>query len=165
MNNGAMREKSAITLPVGMHVLSPHLVCAGAAEAINFYRAAFGATELVRLSGPEGKLMHACLAMNGSSVMLVDENRDYGLLSPQALNGSPVTIHLFVKDVDAVVQRAVQAGASVTMPVQDMFWGDRYGVIEDPFGHRWSVATPQRQPMTSEELQAAGNAFCTQAAG
>ena len=123
------------TLPAGMHALSPHLVCAGAAAAIDFYKAAFGATELVRLAGPDGKLMHACLCVNGSSVMLVDENRDFGMLSPKALGGSPVTIHLIVKDVDAVARRAVEAGATLKMPVQDMFWGDRYGVVEDPFGH------------------------------
>ena len=143
------------TLPAGMHALSPHLVCAGAAAAIDFYKAAFGATEMVRLAGPDGKLMHACLCVNGSSVMLVDENRDFGMLSPKALGGSPVTIHLIVKDVDAVARRAVEAGATLKMPVQDMFWGDRYGVVVDPFGHMWSVATPQRAPMSAEELAAA----------
>jgi PhnB protein len=151
------------TLPAGMHVLSPHLVCAGAAAAIDFYKTAFGATELIRLAGPDGKLAHACLSINGSSVMLVDENRDYGMLSPKALNGTPVTIHLIVGDADAVAQRAVEAGATVKMPVQDMFWGDRYGLIEDPFGHSWSIATPQGKPMTAEELAAAArNAFCQQ---
>jgi PhnB protein len=143
------------TRPAGMHVLSPHLVCAGAGAAIDFYKAAFGATEMVRLAGPDGKLMHACVCVNGSSVMLVDENRDYAMLSPKALGGSPVTIHLIVKDVDAVGQRAVEAWATVKMPVQDMFWGDRYGVITDPFGHQWSIATPQRAPMTADELAAA----------
>jgi PhnB protein len=158
-----MTEKSTFALPAGMHVLSPHLVCAGAADAIEFYKAAFGATELMRLAGPNGKLMHACLSINGSSVMLVDENRDYGMLSPTALNGTPVTIHLMVKDVDAVAERAVAAGATLKMPVQDMFWGDRYGLLEDPFGHRWSVATPLRAPMTREELEAAATrAFCQQ---
>jgi PhnB protein len=156
-----MTDTQDLTLPAGMHVLSPHLVCAGAADAIDFYKAAFGATELVRLAGPDGKLMHACLSVNGSSVMLVDENRNYGMLSPKALNGSPITIRVIVKDVDAVVDRAVAAGATVKMPVQDMFWGDRYGLIEDPFGHHWSVATPQRAPMTAAELaEAAKAAFC-----
>jgi PhnB protein len=101
-----------------MHVLSPHLVCAGAAEAIAFYAAAFGATEMIRLAGPDGKLMYARISLNGSSVMLVDENPAFGMLSPKSLNGSPVTIHLIVKDADAVVQRAVEAGATVKMPVQ-----------------------------------------------
>ena len=149
------------TAPPGMHTLSPHLVCSGAAEAIAFYKAAFGATEMLRLPGPDGKLMHACITVNGSSVMLVDENPAFGMLSPKSLNGSPVTIHLIVKDADATVQRAADAGAIVKMPVQQMFWGDRYGLIEDPFGHRWSVATPQRAPMTADELaEAAKTAFC-----
>jgi uncharacterized glyoxalase superfamily protein PhnB len=143
------------TNPTGMHALSPHLVCAGAAAAIDFYKAAFGATEMVRLAGPDGKLMHASLCINGSSVMLVDENREFGMLSPKALGGSPVSIHLIVPDADAAAQRAVDAGATLKMPVRDMFWGDRYGMVEDPFGHAWSVATPQRAPMTAEELSAA----------
>jgi PhnB protein len=156
-----MTQKPEFGLPPGMHALSPHLVCAGAADAIDFYKAAFGATEMVRLAGPDGRLMHACLSINGSSVMLVDENRDYGMLSPKALSGTPVTIHLIVQDVDAVAQRAVAAGAILKMPVRDMFWGDRYGLLEDPFGHHWSVATPQRAPMTAEELAtAARTAFC-----
>ena len=143
-------------LPQGMHSLSPHMVCAGAAEAIDFYKRAFGATELMRLAGPDGKLAHASIAVNGSSVMLVDENRDYGMTGPKSLGGSPVTIHLMVTDVDGVVAQAVAAGATVVMPVADMFWGDRYGLIEDPFGHRWSIATPgANPPRTNEELIAA----------
>jgi len=129
-------------LPDGMHTLSPHLICAGAADAIEFYKRAFDATELVRLPGPNGKLMHACVSINGSSVMLVDEAPEYGLLGPRSLKGTAVTIHLMVPDADAAVAKAERAGASVVMPVADMFWGDRYGVIEDPFGHRWSIARP-----------------------
>jgi PhnB protein len=90
----------------------------------------------------------------------VDENPAFGMLSPKSLNGSPVTIHLIVKDADAVVQRAVDAGATVKMPVQDMFWGDRYGLVEDPFGHRWSVATPLRTMTADEIAEAARTAFC-----
>ena len=156
-----MTEKSEFGLPPGLHVLSPHLVCAGAADAIDFYKAAFGAVVLVRLAGPDGKLMHACVSINGSSVMLVDENRDYGLLSPTTSNGTPVTIHLVVRNVDGVVEQAVAAGATVKMAPQDMFWGDRYGVVVDPFGHQWSIATPLRAPMTQAELAAAArSAFC-----
>jgi PhnB protein len=155
-----MTDNHEVTAPAGMHVLSPHLVCAGAADAIDFYKAAFGATEMIRLAGPDGKLMHGCICLNGSSVMLVDENPAFGMLSPKSLNGSPVTIHLIVKDVDAVVQRAVEAGAIVKMPVQDMFWGDRYGLVEDPFGHRWSVATPLRTMTADEIAEAARTAFC-----
>ena len=147
-----------IPLPAGMHQLSPHLVCRGAADAIAFYQAALDALELVRLPGPDGKLMHACVSINGSSVMLMDENIDYGMLSPKALKGTPVTVHLMVGDVDAWVDRAVAAGAIVTMPVADMFWGDRYGVIEDPFGHRWSIAPPQRTMTATELAEAASDA-------
>ena len=138
--------------PDGMHTLSPHLVCDGAADAIAFYVAAFGAEELMRLPGDDGRLMHAAITINGSSVMLVDENREYGMLGPKALGGSPVTIHLIVPDVDTAYERAVAAGATARMPVADMFWGDRYGVLEDPFGHVWSLATPQGAPLTAAQM-------------
>lgn len=144
-----------VSTPHGMHQLSPHLVCEGAAQAIDFYTKAFGATELVRLPTPDGRLAHGCISINGSSVMLVDEFAEQGMLSPKKLGGTPVTIHLIVADVDAAIARATDAGASLVMPAQDMFWGDRYGVVEDPFGHRWSIATPQRASMNSAELQAA----------
>jgi PhnB protein len=150
--------KSAKTnaAPGHMQTLSPHLICDGAADAIAFYKAAFGAEEMTRLPGKNGKLMHACIKVCGSSVMLVDEMPECGALSPKSLKGTPVSIHLYVDDVDAFVARAVKAGAKVTMPVADMFWGDRFGMIEDPFGHRWSVATHQRD-MTAEEICAAAN--------
>jgi PhnB protein len=125
--------------------LMPHLVCAGAANAIDFYKKAFGATEVMRLPGKDGKLIHASVEINGACVMLVDEMREWGTLSPKALKGTPVTVHLNVDDADAVFKRAVKAGATSIMPVADMFWGDRYGIIEDPFGHRWSIATHQRE--------------------
>lgn len=140
------------TLPNGMSVLSPHLVCDGAADAIDFYKRAFGAEGLVRLPGPDGRLMHVSIKVCGCSVMLVDANKNYGMLSPKALNGTPVTLHLFVVDVDAFVARAVDPGAVVTMPVADMFWGDPYGVIKDPFGHNWSIATHQRD-LSAAEIQ------------
>jgi uncharacterized glyoxalase superfamily protein PhnB len=124
-----------------MHAVTPHLVCAGAAQAIEFYQKAFGATETSRMPGPGGKLMHASVRIGDSTVMLVDEMPEHGVLGPQALKGSPVMIHLYVEDADALVARAAAAGAKITMPVADMFWGDRYGQLEDPFGHRWSVAT------------------------
>ena len=141
-------------IPEGMHSLTPHLVCAGAADAIEFYKKAFGATEGGRLSGPDGKLMHAMLHIGDSALMLVDEMRDCNALGPKALKGSPVTIHLYVEDVDACVERAVAAGAKITMPVEDMFWGDRYGRLEDPFGHQWSVATHKREVSPEEMKQA-----------
>jgi len=141
-------------IPEGMHSITPHLVCAGAADAIDFYKKAFGATEEMRLPGPDGKLMHAAVRIEGSVVMLVDENPQWGALGPKALKGSPVTIHVYVSDVDAFVAKAVKAGAKVVMPIDDMFWGDRYGIIEDPFGHHWSVATHVRD-VRPEELSEA----------
>jgi PhnB protein len=141
-------------IPEGMHTVTPHLVCAGAAEAIEFYKKAFGATELGRVAGPQGKLMHAMIRIGDSSVMLVDEFPEWNSLGPKALKGSPVTIHLYVEDVDAFVKRAVAAGAKITMPVDDMFWGDRYGKLEDPFGHQWSVATHKREVSPDEMKQA-----------
>ena len=152
-----MADNDTVALPDGMHQLSPHLVCARAADAIDFYVKAFGATEMVRLPGPDGKIMHASVSINGSSVMLVDEMLEHGIKSPKTLGGTPVTIHLIVPDVDAFVERAVAAGAKVTMPVEDAFWGDRYGVLEDPFGHSWSVATPIKQMSVDEIAAAAGS--------
>jgi uncharacterized glyoxalase superfamily protein PhnB len=139
------KSKVKVRAPDGMQTLSPHLVCRGAAEAIDFYKKAFGATEKGRLPGPNGKLMHAQVFICGSSVMLVDEMLEYGALSPKALKGTPVTMHLYVDDVDGFFNRAVKAGATVKMPVDDMFWGDRYGIIVDPFGHQWSVAACSRR--------------------
>jgi PhnB protein len=141
-------------IPQGMHSVTPHLICAGAAKAIDFYKQAFGAEETARLPGPDGRLMHAAVRIGDSTVMLVDEMPEWGALGPKSLKGSPVTIHLIVEDVDAFVARAVKAGARVTMPVEDAFWGDRYGKLEDPFGHSWSVATPVRE-VSMEEAQKA----------
>ena len=135
-----------------MHSLTPHLVCKGAAKAIEFYKAAFGAVEGMRLPGPDGKLMHAALRIGDSALMLVDEFPEMGSVGPQALKGSPVTLHLFVPDVDATMAQAAKAGAKITMPAENMFWGDRYGQLEDPFGHRWSVATHTRD-LGPEEIR------------
>jgi PhnB protein len=139
----------------GVHTLTPHLICAGAADAMDFYKKAFGATEMMRVPGPDGRLMHGSVKIGDSLLMLVDEAPEWGALSPKALNGSPVTIHLSVPDVDAAIEKAVAAGATLAMPAADMFWGDRYGVIVDPFGHKWSVATHIRD-MTQDEIVAAG---------
>lgn len=149
-----MSPTQAPPIPSGMHTITPHLVCRGAADAIAFYDKAFGAIELARLPGPEGKLMHAMIRIGDSNLMLVDEFPDCGSLGPQPGQSSPVTIHLYVTDVDATFERAVAAGAKVTMPVDDMFWGDRYGRIEDPFGHQWSIATHTRD-LSPQEIQAA----------
>jgi uncharacterized glyoxalase superfamily protein PhnB len=143
-------------IPEGMHTVTPHLVCANAAEAIEFYKNAFDAVELVRLPGPEGKLMHAMIRIGDSMAMLADEFPDWGSFGPKSLKGTPVTIHLYVEDADELVERAVGAGARVIMPVKEMFWGDRYGQIEDPFGHHWSVATHVRD-VSPEELERAAS--------
>lgn len=139
-------------IPDGMHTLTPHIVCEGASDAIAFYRKAFNAEELTRLPAPGGKVMHAAIRIGDSVVMLMDDFREWGSLGPKALKGSPVTLHLYVQDVDAAIKQAVAAGAQVTMPAADMFWGDRYGQVVDPFGHRWSIAT-HKEDLTPEEIQ------------
>jgi PhnB protein len=138
--------------------IAPHLVVDGAAAAIDFYVKAFGAIEYGRVPGPEGKLVHAALGINGSTVMLNDDFPELCTegqsMTPTALGGSPVTIHLQVTDVDSMFQQAVDAGAEVVMPLSEQFWGDRYGVLRDPFGHLWSLGQPVRE-VSPEELQAA----------
>lgn len=144
-------------LPEGMSSVTPHLVCAGTAEAIEFYKKAFGAVEEARLPGPDGKIMHAQVRIGGAAVMLVDEMPEWGVLSPKSLKGSPVTIHLYVEDADAFAARAEREGARITMPVAEQFWGDRYGKLEDPFGHQWSVATHVRDVTMEEAMEAMRN--------
>ena len=141
-------------IPDGMHTVTPHLICANASAAIEFYKKAFNATETSRLPGPAGRLMHASLRIGDSAVMLVDEMPEHGALGPKSLKGSPVAVHLYVEDADAAAAQAVAAGAKLTMPVTDMFWGDRYGQLEDPFGHRWSIATHVRDVTPAEMQQA-----------
>ena len=148
-------------IPDGMHTVTPHLICAGASEAIEFYKTAFNATEISRLSGLGGKLMHASIRIGNSIVMLVDEMPEHGALGPKSLKGSPVAIHLYVPDADAAAAQAVKAGARITMPVTDMFWGDRYGQLEDPFGHRWSIATHVRD-VAAADMQKAMETTCSQ---
>ena len=141
-------------IPDGMHSITPHLVCAGAAEAISFYAKAFGAVEKMRVPGPGGKLMHACVQIGDSQLFLVDEFPEWGSVGPRELKNSPVTIHLQVEDADASFAKAIAAGCTVTMPLEDAFWGDRYGSVKDPFGHSWSIAT-HKLDMSPEEIQAA----------
>jgi len=146
-------------IPDGMHTVTPHLVCDGAAEAIDFYVKAFGATELCRIPSPNGKLMHGAIRIGDSMIFLHDEFPDHGALGPKARGGASVTIHLQVEDADAAFERAVAAGATAKMPVAEMFWGDRYGNVVDPWGHSWSVATHVRDvPM--EDLQKAAQQAC-----
>ena len=139
-------------IPEGHHTLTPHLVVKGASQAIEFYKRAFGAEEIVRMPGPDGNsVMHAELKIGDSRLWLVDEFPAMGSLGPHGIGGTPVTIHVYVEDADAIFNQAVAAGAEVRMPIQDAFWGDRYGLIVDPFGHKWSVAT-HKEDLTPEEL-------------
>jgi PhnB protein len=154
-----MSTSKVLPVPEGMHTVTPHLVCAGAADAIEFYKKAFGAVELARMPGPQGKLMHAMIRIGDSPIMLVDEFPEWGSNAPTSLKGTPVTIHLSVPDADAQFARARDAGAQVKMELADMFWGDRYGVLEDPFGHRWSIATHVRD-VAPEELEAEMRKAC-----
>lgn len=141
-------------IPEGMRTVTPHLVCAGAGDALEFYQKAFDAVETSRIPGPDGKIMHASVKIGDSMVMLVDEFPEWGALGPRSLKGSPVTIHLQVEDADASFERAIAAGATVKHPMEDAFWGDRYGVLQDPFGHLWSIATHVRDVAPDEIRQA-----------
>lgn len=155
-----MSKTQVNPIPEGMHTVTPHLVCAGAADAIEFYKKAFNAVEIGRTAGPQGKLLHGLIRIGDSKVMLVDEFPDWGSFGPKSLKGSPVTMHLYVEDVDAFVAHAAAAGTKITMPLQDMFWGERYCKLEDPFGHHWSVATHVRD-VSPEEMQQAAQKACS----
>ena len=137
--------------------LAPHLIVDNAAAAIDFYVKAFDAVEYGRVPGPDGKLIHAALNINGFPVMLNDdfpEMTEGKSMTPTALGGTPVTSHLTVTDVDAKFQQAIDAGATVLAPLEDQFWGDRYGVLRDPFGHHWSLGQPVRE-VSMEEIEEA----------
>lgn len=147
-------------IPDGFHTVTPHLVVKGASEAIDWYAKAYGAEEIERMPAPDGdRLMHAMIRIGDSFIMLMDEVPVCGLQGPKLLGGTSVTINLYVEDVDAVFEQAVAAGAEVAMPVADMFWGDRYGKLTDPFGHSWSIATHIRDVSPEEMAEAAKTAF------
>ncbi len=132
--------------------MAPYLIVRGAAAAIEFYGKAFGATELFRLSEPSGKVGHAELAIGEARFMLADEYPDFGALGPVSVGGTPVSIHLYVENVDEVVRRAAEAGATVLRPLRDEFFGDRTATLSDPFGHRWHLAT-RKEDVSPEEMQ------------
>jgi PhnB protein len=137
--------------------VSPHLVVGDGAAAVDFYVKAFSAVELGRVPGPDGRLMHAALQINGSTVLLNDDFPEYNdgkSSTPTALGGTPVTIHLTVTDVDSKFQQAIDAGATVVSALEDQFWGDRYGVLRDPFGHHWSLGQPVREVSPEEIAEA-----------
>jgi len=139
-------------IPQGYHTVTPYLTVNDAARAIDFYKHAFGAQEVVRMPGPPGKIGHAELRIGDSMIMLADEMPGAGCRSPQTLGGSAVNIFLYVTDVDSVYKQAVAAGAKVETALADMFWGDRYGRVTDPFGHSWSLAT-HKEDVAPEEMK------------
>ena len=148
-------------IPDGYHTVTPYLIVKGAGRAIDFYKQAFGASERMRMEGPNGTVGHAEIEIDGSAVMLADEFPDMGFRSPQSLGGAGVSLHLYVKDVDARFNQAVAAGAKVLRPVQDQFYGDRSGTLEDPFGHVWSIST-HKEDLSSEEIRKRAEAFMKQ---
>jgi PhnB protein len=154
---GSATKSNVDPVPNGMHTVTPHLVCAGAADAIEFYKKAFGAEELCRMPMPDGRIMHAAVRIGDSMIMLVDEMPDWNCLGPNARGGTSVTIHLQVENVDVVFDQAVKAGATVKMPLDNMFWGDRYGIVTDPCGHNWSIATHVRDVSPEEMMEASKN--------
>jgi PhnB protein len=139
-------------IPDGYRSVTPYLIVKGAGRAIDFYKKVFGATERMRMGGPNGTIGHAELEIDDSVVMLADECPDMGFRSPQSIGGSGVSLHLYVKDVDACFNRAVASGAKALRPVQDQFYGDRSGTVEDPFGHVWSIST-HKEDLSPEEIQ------------
>jgi PhnB protein len=139
-------------IPEGYHSATPYLIVKDAARAIEFYKRAFGATELLRMAAPGGKIGHAEIKIGDSPIMLADEVPDMGALSPESLGGTPVSILLYVEDVDAVFNQAIAAGAKVQRPVKDQFYGDRTGGVTDPFGHIWYVAT-HKEDVSPEEMR------------
>lgn len=153
-------------IPPGMEQIIPHLVCERCPEAIEFYKKAFGAVEMGRVPAPDGqRLLHAAIKIGDSAVFLASDFPEFcggKSQSPKALGGTPVTIHRYVADCDAAMQQAIEAGATVVMPASDMFWGDRYGVLVDPFGHSWSLATHIRD-VSPEEMAAASQQMCAEA--
>jgi PhnB protein len=139
-------------IPDGYHTTTPYLIIDGAAKAIDFYKRAFGATELMRAPGPGGKLVHAEIKIGDSIIMLADEAPQMGYRSPTSLGGSGTLILLYLEDVDRVAEQAIAAGAKVLQPVKDQFYGDRSGTFADPFGHLWTVAT-HIEDLTFEEIE------------
>ena len=148
---------SVKSIPEGYHSVTPYLIIGGAADAIEFYKNSFGATELFRFPAPGGKIGHAEIKIGDSPVMLADEHPDMGYKGPQSIGGSPVSLMIYVEDVDTVFNRAVEGGATVKEAVQDKFYGDRVGSLIDPFGHVWHVAT-HKEDLSIEEMQSRAKA-------
>ena len=151
-------------IPEGYHSVTPYLIINGAASAIEFYQKAFGATELFRFPAPDGKIGHAEIKIGDSPIMLADEFAEMGYKGAQALGGSPVSLMIYLEDVDTVFNRAVEAGASVKEAVQDKFYGDRTGTLTDPFGHVWHVST-HKEDVSMEEMEKRAKAAGAKASG
>ena len=145
-------------VPQGYYTITPSIVVHDGAKALEFYRKAFGAEEKMRMPGPDGNIMHAEFRIGDSVIMLSDEMPDMGAKSPKSYGGTPVKFYVYVEDVDASWKRALDAGANQVMPLQDMFWGDRMGCVEDPFGHAWNLAQHVADP-TPEEMRKGQEAF------
>jgi PhnB protein len=149
-------------IPEGYHTITPYLIVKDGPRAIEFYKKAFGAQELFRMAGPDGKIAHAELQIGNSRFMLGTEAPEMGSRSPETLKGTPVGLFLYLEDVDTAYKRAVDAGAKAQQPPQDMFWGDRYGKVADPFGHEWQLAT-HKEDVTPEEMGKRAQAAMKQA--
>jgi PhnB protein len=159
----ARASRRVESIPAGYKGITPYLTVRGADQAVEFYKKAFGARETPsRLSGPDGKIMHTEMKMFDQVVMLSDEMPDQGRVGPQALAGTPVSLMVYSRNVDAAMARAVAAGATVKTPAQDMFWGDRFGSVVDPFGHIWQIAT-HKADVSPRELQKRWQAFLAEA--
>ncbi len=151
-------------IPDGYHSVTPYLIIKGATAALDYYTRAFGAVELFRMPAPEGKIGHAEIKIGDSPIMLADEAPEMGYKSPQSLGGSPVSIMIYVEDVDTVFNRAIAAGGKEQRPVKDQFYGDRSGTLEDPFGHVWHVAT-HKEDVSPEEMERRAKAHTAAATG
>jgi len=151
-------------IPDGYHSVTPYLIIKGATAALDYYTRAFGAVELFRMPAPEGKIGHAEIKIGDSPIMLADEAPEMGYKSPQSLGGSPVSIMIYVEDVDTVFSRAIAAGGKEQRPVKDQFYGDRSGTLEDPFGHIWHVAT-HTEDVSPEEMERRAKAHSAAASG
>jgi len=156
-------KRSTQPVPPGFHTVTPSLTVRNGSQAIEFYKKALGAEQRMCMTGPDGKITHAELKIGDSVVFLNDENPQMGCKSPQTLGGTSGTFYLYVEDVDKAFQRAVDAGGKATMPVTDMFWGDRFGSFVDPYGHTWGLST-HTQDMTEQEMEEGAKAFYAQMA-
>jgi uncharacterized glyoxalase superfamily protein PhnB len=145
-------------IPEGLHSVTPNLVIKDASKAIDWYKQALGAQELYRMPGPDGRIMHAEIKIGNSVVMVTDEMPEMGGKGPQMLGGTPVSLMIYCEGCDAVFNRAVGLGATVRMPLEDAFWGDRWGMVTDPFGHVWAIAT-RKKNLSLDEMKRAMDAF------